>query len=387
MLRYLSRTLTACASIAAIALLAPTASGQFLVHPQQQLLNPNAADVDSGNPESPREPDFGAAVAIRSELAFIGMPAGWPDGSVAVYSATPTALTRTGTLRPKAPVLRDMFGRLLAYRDGILLVGSLQAAYIFQRNSSGAWTQRQKIALPARGMRYEDGTLAIAASGEVHIYERNAVGVFISRGKLASPDGSPFGAAISMAGPVIVVNGGGGVHVFRRSSTGLWRHRQTLYANELVGTPAGVFSGFGAAVAIDRGMIIVGAPELREGTSDPEGAAYGFVLDDGIYVEAFKLQPRQQGFTGDFAKFGRLIAMFDQRIVIGAYEVISSESEYNAIVAFSYTRAGSSVMPRGFAREGHTGESLALADQRLLIGVPRNFGPGYATLFRLNVFE
>jgi hypothetical protein len=391
MLRFIARALAACGSIAAIALFAPTVSAQFAVHPPQQHLGPNAADLGP-NPEGPEEPDFGSAVVIRSELAFIGMPARSPGGTVAVFAATPTALTRTGTLSPSDPTRFGQFGRLLAYRDGNLIVGSAQAAYIFQRNSSGVWTQRQKITVPADGLRYEDGTLAIAASGEIFIYERNTAGKFITRGKLPSPDGLPgaFGGAISMAGPVMVVGGRNVAHVFRRTSTGVWRHQQTLFAGELIGTEQATRAGFGAAVAIDRGMIIVGAPELRvEGSGrDAEGAAYGFVLAGGVYVETFKLMPRQDGFDHNHANFGRWIAMFDQRIVVGAFQVLSSEHELNSYAVFSYTRAGSSVMPRGFAGGGFAIGSLALADQRLIVGTPRNFNRGgEAFLYRLNVFE
>jgi hypothetical protein len=46
-------------------------------------------------------------------------------------------------------------------------------------------------------------------------------------------------------------------------------------------------------------------------------------------------------------------------------------------------------MPRGFAGSGAFAiGSLALADQRLLVGIPRNFNRGgEAFLYRLNVFE
>jgi hypothetical protein len=391
MLRFIARALAACASIAAITLLAPTASAQFAVHPRWQNLGPNATDLGS-NPEAREDPDFGEAVAIRSELAFIGMPAKRPGGTVAVFRATPTELIRTGTLSPSDPVTDGRFGQVLAYRDGILVVGSRQAAYIFQRNGAGVWTQRQKITLPVRELRYEDGTLAIAASGEIFIYERNAAGKFIPRGQLLSPDGLPgaFGGAISMAGPVMVVGGRDVAHVFGRSSTGVWRHRQTLFPSEIF-DPDGVSPEFGAAVAIDRGMIIVGAPMVvGEGSSgQPDGAAYGFVLTGGGYVETFKLTPRQDGFNDNHETFGRWIAMFDQRIVVGAFHGRSSEPELSGFAVFSYTRAGSSVMPRGFAGSGAFAiGSLALADQRLLVGVPRNFNRGgEAFLYRLNVFE
>jgi hypothetical protein len=378
-----ARTVAACASVAVFTLLASTASAQFRVHPRQ------------GSTSIARTPEddldrFGAAVAIRSELAFIGAPDLPPGGKVVVYRATPTGLSGTATLGPSDPVPFEGFGQSLAYRDGILLVGSNQATYVFQRNSSGVWTQRQKLP-PSGAFRHEDGTLAIGASGAVDIYQRNTAGKFVLRQKLVSPDSAPNDGLgdISLAGPTMVVGGNGRAYVFKRNSTGVWRHRQTLIASES-GTEDAP-TGFGSAVAIDRGMIIVGAPDLRGDLFSSEGAAYGFVLDGALYVETFKLQPRLDGYDGFTSGFGQQIAMFGERIVVRAFTGISTDCDGWQESAFSYTRAGSSVLPRGVASWSGLGGGLALADQRLLVGIPCDyFGipePGHANFYRLNVFE
>jgi hypothetical protein len=370
--------------IAVFALLAPTAWAQFRVHPRQ-----GSTSVATGPEED--EDGFGEAVAVRSELAFIGVPDLPPGGKVVVYRATPTALIGTSTLSPSDPTPFEGFGQSLAYRDGVLLVGSNQATYVFRRNSSGVWTQRQK--LPASGVfRHEDGTLAMGASGGVDIYQRNAAGKFVLSQKLVSPDSAPNDGLgdISMAGPTMVVGGNGRAYVFRRNSTGVWRHRQTLIPSES-GTE-GAPTGFGSAVAIDRGMIIVGAPDFNGG--DPfasEGAAYGFVLDGALYVETFKLQPEVHGYHDFTSGFGEQIAMFGERIVVRALTGISTDCDGYQGAAFSYTRSGSSVLPRGIAFWHGRGGGLALADDRLLVGIPCNYfgtpDPGHANFYRLNVFE
>jgi hypothetical protein len=409
MLRYVFRALAACASIALFTLLALPVSAQFQVHPQQ-------GGARIGTPEDP-EDRFGTAVAIRSELAFISAPLLPSGGEVVVYTATPTALIPTGVrLRPSNPAPLETFGLSLAYRDGILVVGSDRAAYVFKRNSSGVWTQKQKLTAPAgddvrsfpNALRYEEGTLAIGArtgqGGAVYIYERDAAGQFTRRQKLVSPDGPSsnefgdgFGSAISTAGAVMVVGASsiGRAFVFRRNSAGVWRYQQTLIPSEL-GTGG---AAFGAAVAIDRGMIVVGAPSFAIDPIDPfspEGAAYGFTLAGSVYVEAFKLQPLMEGYDGFLTRFGYQLAMFGERIVVGAYNDINlggiSTCEFFSGAVFSYTRAGSSVLPRGVAFSRGDDHSLALADQRLLVGTPCAesipfFAQGRATLFRLNVFE
>lgn len=395
MLRYISRALAACASIAAFALFSPSASAQFQVHP------PVGGAGIGGDPESPDSDRFGTAVAIRSGLAFMSAPFHPPGGAVVVYTATPTALIPTGIeLRPSNAEPFETFGFTLTYRDGVLLVGSDRAMYVFQRNSSGVWTQRQRITPfgSSSGVGYEDGTLALGASDAVNIYQRDA-GKFTLRQKLVSPDSPPHTGLgrLSMAGPTMVVGGYGRAYLFRRNSTGVWRHRQTLIASEL-GTEGGARAAFGSgAVAIDRGMIIVGAPELNkpEGEIFAEGAAYGFVLDGTSYVETFKLQPRLDGYGNPSFLFGQQIAMFAERIVVGAYSFVPTggafECDFFEGAFFSYTRSGSSVLPRGVASSSGNGHSMALADQRLLVGTPcidsRFPTPGRATLFRLNVFR
>jgi hypothetical protein len=416
MLRLIARALSACASIAAIALLAPAASAQFLpMHPVIGGAGPDQSDVGS-DPDNPIEPGFGWALVIRNEHAFIGMPFGSPVGRVGVFTATSTDLLRTATLTAADPVPGEQFGRVLAFRDGILVVGALNAAYIFQR-SNGVWTQRQKITAPAADnvgsfadvLHYADGTLAITANtnnvndvpGAVYIYQRDAAGRFVVRGKLASSDSRPhdaFGSSISTAGPVMVVGapGLGRAYVFRRTSTGAWREHQTLLASEL-GTGG---AGFGATAAIDRGMIVVGAPgfSIDGDPFEPQGAAYGFVLSNGVYVETFKLEPGPTQIDC-CAFFGRQVAMFDQRIVVGAQQSVSSDRQLNGFGIFTYTRAGSSVLPRGIVggdpfSSNFASTSLSLANQRLLVGIPctSSFpsfcpGSGKAELYNLNILE
>ena len=392
MLRYIFRALAAGASIAAFALFSPSASGQFRVHP------PVGGAGIGGDIENPETDRFGTAVAIRSGLAFVSTRLVPPGGAVLVYTATPTGLIPTGIeLRPSNPEPFETFGFGLTYRDGILVVDSDRAAYVFKRNSSGVWTQRQRITPPGT-LGYEDGTLAMGASGAVNIYQRDAAGQFTLRQKLVSPDSAPNDSlgGVSMAGPTMVVGGNGRAYVFRRNSTGIWRHRQTLIASEL-GTEEGARAGFGGAVAIDRGMIIIGAPGLgrQAGRMTPEGAAYGFIFDGSSYVETFKLQQRLDGYSDGPFSFGHQIAMFGERIVVGAYSFIVDEGAFECDsfegAFFSYTRAGSSVLPRGVAFASGTDHSMALADQRLLVGTPcidsRFPTPGRATLFRLNVFR
>jgi hypothetical protein len=81
-----------------------------------------------------------------------------------------------------------------------------------------------------------------------------------------------------MTSAIIVVGGGGAAYILDRNCSGNWVQRQQLVGS---GEPG----GFGAAVAVDRGMILVGAPDTivpgREPLPDDylrvSGLVYGFV--------------------------------------------------------------------------------------------------------------
>jgi hypothetical protein len=106
------------------------------------------------------------------------------------------------------------------------------------------------------------------------------------------------------------------------------------------------------------------------------------------YVETLKLDSGPDLFTEQHVLFGRQIAMFDQRIVIGAQRGLSPLVGF---VGFSYARSGSSVLARGLMLDGIVSTSLSLANQRVLVGVPctseSSFCGGRASLYNLNVFE
>lgn len=186
---------------------------------------------------------------------------------------------------------------------------------------------------------------------------------------------------------VIGAPGTGAAYIFRRNSAGVWRHNQKLVPT----VQTALHGGFGSAVAIDRQMIIVGAPFAGGDLGSPPGAAYVFTPGGGIYVETLKLDPGPELFREDHVLFGRQIAMFDQRIVIGA-QSFESDGPLVGFVAFSFTRSGSSVVPRGVLQpDAFKSTSLSLANQRVLVGIgcasESGFCGGRAHLYNLNVFQ
>jgi FG-GAP repeat len=415
---HFKRALTAWACASAVALLSGSAAvAELPRHPAIQTLEALPEEVQPIPDERPQSLMFGQSVAIRNGTAFVGMPEAFGnDGRVAIFTRTANGWQRTGTLDP--PANEFSFGRSLTFRDGYVIVGAASATYVF-RSSGGQWILSQRLARPAgdtasdfaRAIHYESGILLVGApnangSGRreaAYVYERDATGKLVFRTALTPADGHGddwFGLDVSVASGVIVIgaprsDSTGAAYVFRRNSNGTWVQRQKLVSSE-----AEASDQFGWSVAIDRGMIVVGAPNVDlEGfpgeppTPDDHvagGAAYGFVPVAGSFVETFKLRPRpDENF--EYVEFGTQVEMFDRRIVVAAFG--SQIDITRGGFVHTYSRDGSTVTALGLARGFLESASLGLANQWLLVGSPLHFQChnsdfciGEANLFDLNRF-
>jgi hypothetical protein len=374
---------------------------------EEEFLDPDAPFFENPN-------EFGFDVAIRNGLAFVGMPLTFTTGRVAVFTQGASGWTRTGTLTASDATSDDRFGHAVSFRDGLVVVGSRRAAYVFKQ-VNGLWRQQQKIVPPAadgvpffgHDLKHEAGVLAIGTEGNVdnptrgsvYIFEQDTTGRFVRRARIRAADGHPgdrFGWSISMTNAIIVVGAPwndqarGAAYILARNQSGNWVQRQKLVA--IAAQPS---DQFGSAVAVDRGMILIGA-RTAVPPGNPEfplrGVVYGFLPGTTRYLESFQLYQPPDGLP--FQDFGTSIAMFDKRIAVGGSEFSQdSEVEGRALVA-TYTREGSSVLPLGFVSRETTAVSVAIANNLLLVGSPFTGAclfagscVGRANLYHLNRFE
>jgi hypothetical protein len=398
---------------------------ELRAHVPLQSFSPGELDTYWPPGEPPPDTEFGYAVAIRDGVALIGTPYGHGSGRVAVYNQTANGWTRAATLSSPDPT--DIyFGDTITYRDGLIIIGANTSTHIFKR-SNGVWKHFQRLTAPAAdqvvefpmAVRYQDGMLfASAYRGEtlpsvVYYFTRNASGKFVRRSTLAASAHSEqelFGTELSMTNTTLVVGSprgertrnrifgvpnypGGTAYVFRKNSQGNWIQAQKLNA------PAEA-AGFGTSVAIDRNMILVGAPkEQVEGgvhgeTPDDHvagGAVYGYIPVNGQYVQSFRLRPSPDELFG-YQEFGMSVAMFDKHIAIGAVDPYGAVSYLPQGKVVTYTRNGSAVMPRGVAGQQMVSTSISLANNWLLVGSPWEercyYGCiGSATIYDINRYQ
>ena len=165
-------------------------------------------------------------------------------GRVAVFTQGTSGWTRTATITASDKTSGDAFGQAISFRDGLLVVGSRRAAYVYKQ-INGVWRELQKIVPPAADgvrvfsadLQHEAGVLAIGAFGNdttrdsVYVFEQDATGKFVRRARMRAADGSlrdGFGASISMTKRIIVVGASGAAYILARNSSGNWVQRQKL---------------------------------------------------------------------------------------------------------------------------------------------------------------
>lgn len=226
------------------------------------------------------------AEALDGEFALIGH---FAQNEVAVFEHQPGgAWPRVATIHADDAVEGDNFGISVAIDGDRALVGAAGtgesagggAAYIFERESDGSWTQVAKVtpldpsedsgrfgwrvaldgdrALVAWGNRDLPDQPGWLASGVVHLFQRQPDGSWPLASKLVIPgvsEESQLGESVSVEGDIAVVKAfparfgaSSRAYVFEHQADGSWQHRQ-----ELTGTALGALS-----VAVEGDYALVG---------------------------------------------------------------------------------------------------------------------------------
>jgi choice-of-anchor B domain-containing protein len=172
------------------------------------------------------------------------------------------------------------------------------------------------------GRRERGGAAQPGTPGTVYVLQRNAGGQWAERGQLtptATAPGDGFGAAIGIVDGRALIGapghngvgdaaapGAGRVYEFRLEN-GAWREGAALEA------PNETNANFGAAIAIQHDVALIGAP----GSGDGHGAAYLYRRDSGsgVWQEQSRLAPFNS-VRGD--RFGSAVAVDGDDIWVGA---------------------------------------------------------------------
>jgi hypothetical protein len=292
----------------------------------------------------------GRAVALDGDTAVVGaagadVGANPDQGAAFVYVRAGGVWAQQARLVADDGVGGDEFGFSVAISGDSITVGARfaaiggvagqGAAYVFTR-SGGSWMQQAKLAA-ADGAAFDgfgnsiaiDGdTVVVGAQnasvngntsqGAAYVYSRSGSN-WMPQAKLVASDGAPwvqFARAVSVRGDTAVIGavsaivggnaGQGAAYVYTRNGAS-WSERARLLADD-----GESWDGFGGAVSLDAGQVMVGASS--NGMAG-EGAAYVFTGADADWTQQGKLVA-DDAFNGD--AFGNSVALSGDTAIAGS---------------------------------------------------------------------
>jgi PGF-pre-PGF domain-containing protein len=206
--------------------------------------------------------DFGYSVSVYNDTAVIGAiyaPSGvYTSGQAYVFRNAGGTWGQTAILNASDKGSNAEFGNSVSIYNDTILVGARSAtsggyknagqAYVFKNNGSN-WNQ---IAI----LNASDKAASAGFGGSVSL----------------SNDRALIGAKAANAGSGSTYKNAGQVYVFQNTAEN-WRQVAILNASDKASN-----AGFGDAVSIDNGMVLVGARTATSGSYKNAGQAYVFTL-------------------------------------------------------------------------------------------------------------
>jgi choice-of-anchor B domain-containing protein len=348
-----------------------------------------------GAPMPTHQTQFGIAIALLGDQAFVGEPvaSNAPGGAVHVYRRSAAGWQAAG--RPLS--LPDLaagggFGSSLAADGNTLLVGMRNigdsargGVQMFTRGADGGWTNAGPLwaTPPARSSFGSSVALAgdwafVGApteqpAGAVYAFQRVG-GQWAERGKLVASDlatGDRFGAALSVSGDAVAVSAPGHdtqkgtVVVFRRGADGGFAEEARVAGRRV---PANGQMGLALQLAGDR--LWAGAPNANGFA----GMVVGFerAAADGAWQETTTLAP----FEAGAARFGIALASVGDELWVGA--PFSDNREGRVFRVSMHPDGGLTAMTKlatdSISSGSGFGAVLAVTGSTAMVGMPNDAG-------------
>ncbi|MBC8403687.1 MAG: FG-GAP repeat protein [Planctomycetes bacterium] len=345
----------------------------------------SAIDGGSGN-------GFGTATAIADGVLAIGAPGDDDNGpnSGSAYLFDAGSGIELSKLTPTDGATADKFGFSLAMSNDLIIVGAPYdddngadsgSVYFFDSNSG---LQVFKI-IASDGqpgdefgfaVALDNGLVVIGAkrdddngrdSGSVYIFDANSGSQLA---KLLPNDGAAddnFGEAVDIDGGIIAVGAHGNDDLGPLSGSAyLFNAQSGVQLAKLLATDGGTNDFFGSAIAIDGGVVAVGA-WADSLFGDHSGSAYLFDVASGSQIT--KIVP-SDGHDRDH--FGYSISMDAGIVAIGADD--DDDNGFNSGSAYLYDATNGTLIEKLGASDGDVydefGTSVAIANGVAVIGSP-----------------
>lgn len=309
------------------------------------------------------------------------------------------------------------FGRSVAADNNTIIVGTYSqvsknnvdsaAVYIFERLPTGTWQQvaklSPKVALPEENfgvsLAISGGIVVVGAnaeqsvesrSGAVYVFEQDSRGEWIQTARLTSSDklmGDRFGSSVAIANSTLFVGAtsaigsinqnpdarAGAVYVYQLGPSGDWQQ-----ADKLTGFASAGGDKFGQSISADQNSLVIGAPgDPNGGAFKDAGAGYIFLRQGGnLWVEQQKIHPES---PQNNANFGRSVAIYDGKVLVGARLQQASGSQRGAALVFKPDESGVWVQARQLETSSVKfgdayADAVSLVDDMAIVGVSKSDG-------------
>ena len=357
------------------------------------------------------QPDarFGNSVAVSDNTAIVG--AYQEDSKAGAAYIFEFDSNGTWSLKQKLQArdssTGDLFGRSVAISGNFAIVGaddedtggkSAGAAYIFERDSNGNWSEKAKIQASDKqafdnfgySLGISDNVALVGAYGQdtggssagaAYIFERDSNGNWSEKAKIQASDkqaSDNFGSNVAISSNIAIVGawkedtGGsnaGAAYIFERDdSNGTWSETKQLFASD-----AEADDRFGRSVAISGNIAIVGAD--NEGTGGKStGAVYIFERDNsGTWTEKIKLQANDKQ---QWDNFGYSVAISENIALVGAYGQDAEGSNAGAAYIFERDNNGTwsetkKLIASDAEADDNFGNAVAIGENFAVVGSPK----------------
>lgn len=334
-------------------------------------------------PAAAQSSSFGNTVVVDGNTLIIGEPNNsFRPGMVYVYAKQGDGWVESDRLRAPDAERADGFGAVLAMTGGTLFVGQRGGVvHAFERSGS-TWRQARTLSQGDRG-GLDPRCNAYGYCGTDFGMALAAEGDWLLVGEPRAPsDMSRLRPRRRRGDEDVPPPPPGSVHAFQRTADGTWVERQRIEAPDPAEGDA-----FGAAIAISGERALVGAPEAANGDGaeavDQAGRVFEFRLVDGMWSHVGELAVPAE----TEAAFGAAIEMEGGRAIVGA-----PGAAFGFGAAFAFQRDGDGWsdpvrMEAPDAAEGDVfGSAVGLAGDDVWVGAPvtRGIENGMAFVFSTN---
>ncbi len=302
---------------------------------------------------------FGSSIAADGALVAVGAPradqSGSGSGSAYVFGALSGA--QLLELIPSDGAAGDQLGAAIAIDGGRVVVGAPSAdgvgsdsgaAYVFDA-TTGLELLKLEPADAAAGNQFgysvamDGGLVVVGSLGAAYLFDVETgqeLEKLLPIGGSTTLGLSGFGEAVDIdAGLVVVgarlengVSGISGAAYVYDAASGNQLHR-------LIAVNGTAWAFFGATVGVDGNVIAIGAPEEGQGTGRHSGAAYLF---DAVTGQQTQRLVARDGHI--FAKFGSSVSVDGLHVVIGS-EQNNAGGQFSSGAVYVYeARSGSFVV-------------------------------------------